>query len=148
MQKYLLAPTPVSQWVSGSVIDSFRFGDSYRISELCELVVHPPLKNKWISTSKRSPKKTMISYETAPENMIVQVWIFWWLTWGSIWIKLNFQIMTLLLFLHLICLGAARGNMWWQNYCEIPTTFHRVQNVHTNYQFWHNSPLSSIGLCL
>ena len=24
--------------VSGSVIDSFRFGDSYRISELCELV--------------------------------------------------------------------------------------------------------------
>ena len=25
-----LAPTPVSQWV----IDSFRFGDSYRISEL------------------------------------------------------------------------------------------------------------------
>ena len=28
----------VSQWVSGSVIDSFRLGDSYRISELCELV--------------------------------------------------------------------------------------------------------------
>ena len=26
------------QWVSQSVIDSFRFGDSYRISELCELV--------------------------------------------------------------------------------------------------------------
>ena len=35
---HLLAPTPVSQWVSGSVGDSFRFGDSYRISELCELV--------------------------------------------------------------------------------------------------------------
>ena len=28
----------VGQWVSGSVIKSFRFGDSYRISELCELV--------------------------------------------------------------------------------------------------------------
>ena len=27
------------QSVSGSVIDSFRFGDSYRISELCELVL-------------------------------------------------------------------------------------------------------------
>ena len=26
------------QWVSGSVIKSFRFGDSYRISKLCELV--------------------------------------------------------------------------------------------------------------
>ena len=31
----LLAPTPVSQWV----IDSFRFGDSYRISELYQLVL-------------------------------------------------------------------------------------------------------------
>ena len=32
---YLLAVTPVSEWV----IDSFRFGDSYRISELCALVL-------------------------------------------------------------------------------------------------------------
>ena len=38
VRKYLLAPTPVSQSVSGSVGDSFRFGDGYRISELCELV--------------------------------------------------------------------------------------------------------------
>ena len=36
MRYHLLAPTPVSQWV----IDSFRFGDSYRIFELCELVPH------------------------------------------------------------------------------------------------------------
>ena len=28
----------MGEWVSGSVIKSFRFGDSYRISELCELV--------------------------------------------------------------------------------------------------------------
>ena len=37
---HLLAPTPVSQWVSGylRVIKSFRFGDSYRISKFCELV--------------------------------------------------------------------------------------------------------------
>ena len=39
----VIAVTPVSQWVSESVsqpvIDSFRFGDSYRISELCELVL-------------------------------------------------------------------------------------------------------------
>ena len=35
-----IAPTPVSEWVSsGSVIKSFRFGDSYRISKLCELVL-------------------------------------------------------------------------------------------------------------
>ena len=34
MRQHLLAPTPVSEWVS----DSFRFGDCYRISELCELV--------------------------------------------------------------------------------------------------------------
>ena len=33
-----LALTPVSGSVSEWVIDSFRFGDSYRISELCELV--------------------------------------------------------------------------------------------------------------
>ena len=32
-----IAPTPVSGWVSQSVIHSFRFGDSYRISELCGL---------------------------------------------------------------------------------------------------------------
>ena len=31
-------PLSVSEWVSGPVIDSFRFGDSYRISERCELV--------------------------------------------------------------------------------------------------------------
>ena len=35
---HLLAPTPVSRWVSEWVIDSFRFGDSYRIFELCELI--------------------------------------------------------------------------------------------------------------
>ena len=34
----MLAVTPVSQWVSQWVIDSFRFGDSYGISELSELV--------------------------------------------------------------------------------------------------------------
>ena len=36
----------VGQWVSESVIDSFRFGDSYRISELCELVVYVVSKAK------------------------------------------------------------------------------------------------------
>ena len=39
MRQHLLAPTPVSEWVSKWVIDSFIFGDSYRISELCELVI-------------------------------------------------------------------------------------------------------------
>ena len=38
MRQHLLAPTPVSQWLSEWVIDSFRFGDSFCISELCELV--------------------------------------------------------------------------------------------------------------
>ena len=32
-----LAPTPGSGSVSEWVIDSFRFGDSYRISKLCDL---------------------------------------------------------------------------------------------------------------
>ena len=32
----------VGEWVSDWVIDSFRFGDSYRISELCELVLCVP----------------------------------------------------------------------------------------------------------
>ena len=39
---HLLAPTPVSGWVSQSVIDSFRFGDSYRILDLCKLVFTGP----------------------------------------------------------------------------------------------------------
>ena len=34
----IASPSPYpSQWVSESVIDSFKSGDSYRISELCEL---------------------------------------------------------------------------------------------------------------
>ena len=39
MRQHLLAPTPVSGSVSELVFDSFRFGDSYRISELYELVL-------------------------------------------------------------------------------------------------------------
>ena len=35
----------LSEWVSQSVIDSFRFGDSYCISELCELVYFPIWRN-------------------------------------------------------------------------------------------------------
>ena len=38
----------VGQWVSQSVIDSFRFGDSYRTSELCELVNNAKTKIEWI----------------------------------------------------------------------------------------------------
>ena len=34
----IASPSPYpSQWVSESVIDSFKSGDSYRISELCKL---------------------------------------------------------------------------------------------------------------
>ena len=67
---HLLAPTPVSQWVSGSVTDRFRFGDSYRISELCELVslvfsqnsadiAHSPFMDKWIDSEKGQKNKLL-----------------------------------------------------------------------------------------
>ena len=62
---HLMSPTTthhfkmqyLCQWVSESVIDSFRFGDSYHISELCELVrcdsisQHLPLSRQWDSGS-------------------------------------------------------------------------------------------------
>ena len=39
--------------------------------------------------------------------------------WWTFAIELNFQMIALILFLHLICLGAALGNMWWLNYTDI-----------------------------
>ena len=43
----------VGQWVSQWVIDSFRFGDSYRISELCEIV-------KYVSISSTYPSQSVM----------------------------------------------------------------------------------------
>ena len=46
---HLLAPTPVGGWVSQWVIDIFRFGDRYHISELGELVWRRAIVGKLIT---------------------------------------------------------------------------------------------------
>ena len=68
MRQHLIAPTPVSQWVS----DSFRFGDCHRISELCKLVM------KLFSNFRPICKKSVVKM-----HCLFQLWEFVSDSWTS-----------------------------------------------------------------
>ena len=82
-----IAPTPVSQWVSGSVIDSFRFGDSYRISELCVLVFWEMRVYLKINLSRNTDFRSQVTLGRISSCTCVDYWP-WWpgrLGWTRIW---------------------------------------------------------------
>ena len=77
MRQHLLAPTPVSQWVSQSVSDSFRFGDSYRMCKnyVGDLVTFQrPFGN--IHLHKKGLFEGKMTLQNIPIVIILSNWTF------------------------------------------------------------------------